>query len=153
MKEQVESLGGRFVEVDPDATEDAETTGGYAKEMTDDYKARQAEVLKEALIKTDIAICTALIPGRPAPVLIPEETVQEMKEGSVIVDLAVEQGGNCPISEYFPVFDVEVGNELFYYIFDGDAEAEDGYLQLSDDTSGLGISITDKHLANFEIIE
>ena len=100
VKEQVESLGGRFVEVDPDATEDAETTGGYAKEMTDDYKARQAEVLKEALIKTDIAICTALIPGRPAPVLIPEETVQEMKEGSVIVDLAVEQGGNCPISEY-----------------------------------------------------
>ena len=60
---------------------------------------------------------------------------------------------NCPISEYFPVFDVEVGNELFYYIFDGDAEAEDGYLQLSDDTPGLGISITDKHLANFEIIE
>ena len=60
---------------------------------------------------------------------------------------------NCPISEYFPVFDVEVGNELFYYIFDGDAEAEDGYLQLSDDTPGLGISITDKHLANFEIVE
>jgi NAD(P) transhydrogenase subunit alpha len=100
VKEQVESLGGRFVEVDPDATEDAETAGGYAKEMTDEYKGRQAEVLKEALIKTDIAICTALIPGRPAPVLIPEETVQEMKEGSVIVDLAVEQGGNCPISEY-----------------------------------------------------
>ena len=60
---------------------------------------------------------------------------------------------NCPISEYFPVFDVEVGNELFYYIFDGDAEAKNGYLQLSDDTPGLGISITDKHLANFEIIE
>jgi L-alanine-DL-glutamate epimerase-like enolase superfamily enzyme len=60
---------------------------------------------------------------------------------------------NCPISEYFPVFDVEVGNELFYYIFDGDAEAKDGYLQLSDDTPGLGISITDKHLANFEIVE
>jgi len=100
VKEQVESLGGRFVEVDSDATEDAETAGGYAKEMTDEYKTRQAEILKEALIKTDIAICTALIPGRPAPVLIPEETVQEMKEGSVIVDLAVEQGGNCPISEY-----------------------------------------------------
>ena len=60
---------------------------------------------------------------------------------------------NCPISEYFPVFDVEVGNELFYYIFGGDAEAKDGYLQLSDDTPGLGISITDKHLANFEIVE
>ncbi|MBK19378.1 MAG: NAD(P)(+) transhydrogenase (Re/Si-specific) subunit alpha [Rhodospirillaceae bacterium] len=100
VKEQVESLGARFVEVDSEATEDAETAGGYAKEMTDEYKARQAEVLREALIKTDIAICTALIPGRPAPVLIPEETVQDMQDGSVIVDLAVEQGGNCPISEY-----------------------------------------------------
>jgi L-alanine-DL-glutamate epimerase-like enolase superfamily enzyme len=60
---------------------------------------------------------------------------------------------NCPISEYFPVFDVEVGNELFYYIFEGDAEAVDGYLQLDDDTPGLGISITDKHLKHFEILE
>ena len=60
---------------------------------------------------------------------------------------------NCPISEYFPVFDVEVGNELFYYIFDGDAQAVDGYLQLDDDTPGLGITISDKHLNNFEIIE
>lgn len=60
---------------------------------------------------------------------------------------------NCPISEYFPVFDVEVGNELFYYIFEGDAQAEDGYLQLSDDVPGLGISITDKHLKHFEITE
>ena len=100
VKEQVESLGGRFVEVERDTAEDAETAGGYAKEMTDEYKARQAEILKEALIKTDIAICTALIPDRPAPVLIPEETVQAMKNGSVIVDLAVEQGGNCPISEH-----------------------------------------------------
>ena len=100
VKEQVESLGGRFVEVERDAAEDAETAGGYAKEMTDEYKARQAEALKEALIKTDIVICTALIPDRPAPVLVPEEIVQAMKNGSVIVDLAVEQGGNCPISEY-----------------------------------------------------
>lgn len=100
VKEQVESLGGRFVEVDPDTTEDAETAGGYAKEMTKEYKVLQARVLEEALIKTDIVICTALIPGRPAPVLIPEATVQAMKDGSVIVDLAVEQGGNCPISEY-----------------------------------------------------
>ena len=60
---------------------------------------------------------------------------------------------NCPISEYFPVFDVEVGNEIFYYILHADAQAKDGYLQLSDDTPGLGISITDKHLANFEIVE
>jgi len=99
VREQVESLGGRFVEVESDSAEDAETAGGYAKEMTDEYKARQAETLKEALIKADILICTALIPDRPAPVLVPEEIVKEMKDGSVIVDLAVEQGGNCPISE------------------------------------------------------
>ena len=100
VKEQVESLGAKFVEVDPNALKDAETVGGYAKEMTDEYKIRQEEVLRDSLIKTDIAICTALIPGRTAPVLIPEETVEHMKTGSVIVDLAVEQGGNCPISEY-----------------------------------------------------
>ena len=99
VKEQVQSLGAIFLEVDSDNSHDAETVGGYAKEMTDEYKSRQAEVLREALIKTDIAICTALIPGRPAPVLIPEETVQAMRSGAVIVDLAVEQGGNCPISE------------------------------------------------------
>ena len=99
VKEQVESLGGRFVEVELDSAENAETAGGYAKEMTDEYKARQAETLKEALIKVDIVICTALIPDRPAPVLVPQEIVKQMKDGSVIVDLAVEQGGNCPISE------------------------------------------------------
>ena len=99
VKEQVQSLGALFLEVDSDNSHDAETVGGYAKEMTDEYKSRQAEVLREALIKTDIAICTALIPGRPAPVLIPEETVQAMRSGAVIVDLAVEQGGNCPVSE------------------------------------------------------
>ncbi len=99
VKEQVQSLGALFLEVDSDNSHDAETVGGYAKEMSDEYKSRQAEVLREALIKTDIAICTALIPGRPAPVLIPEETVQAMRPGAVIVDLAVEQGGNCPVSE------------------------------------------------------
>jgi NAD(P) transhydrogenase subunit alpha len=99
VKEQVESLGARFVEVDAEATADAETAGGYAKEMGADYQARQAEVLHETLKKQDIAICTALIPGRTAPVLITEEMVKDMRPGSVIVDLAVEQGGNCPISE------------------------------------------------------
>ena len=58
---------------------------------------------------------------------------------------------NCPISEYFPVFDVEVGNELFYYLFEGDPDADDGRLQLDDDLPGLGITISDRHLANFEI--
>jgi NAD(P) transhydrogenase subunit alpha len=99
VKEQVESLGGKFVEVDPEATKDAETKGGYAKEMGEDYKRKQAERIAETLKKTDIAICTALIPGKPAPVLITEDMVKDMRPGSVIVDLAVEAGGNCPISE------------------------------------------------------
>jgi len=99
VKEQVESLGGKFVEVDADAAKDAETKGGYAKEMNDDYKAKQAAKIAETLAKTDIAICTALIPGKPAPVLITEDMVKAMRPGSVIVDLAVEAGGNCPISE------------------------------------------------------
>lgn len=100
VKEQVESLGGKFVEVDAAATKDAETTGGYAKEMGEDYKRKQADKIHETLKKTDIAISTALIPGKPAPVLITEEMVKDMRPGSVIVDLAVEAGGNCPLSEY-----------------------------------------------------
>ncbi|HLO76325.1 MAG TPA: Re/Si-specific NAD(P)(+) transhydrogenase subunit alpha [Magnetospirillum sp.] len=100
VKEQVESLGGKFVEVDSEATKDAETKGGYAKEMGEDYKRKQAAKIAEVLAKTDIAICTALIPGKPAPVLITEEMVQGMRPGSVIVDLAVEAGGNCPLSEF-----------------------------------------------------
>jgi NAD(P) transhydrogenase subunit alpha len=100
VKEQVESLGGKFVEVDPEAVKDAETAGGYAKEMSAEYQKKQADKIHETLKKTDIAISTALIPGRPAPVLITEEMVKDMRPGSVIVDLAVEQGGNCPLSEF-----------------------------------------------------
>jgi NAD(P) transhydrogenase subunit alpha len=99
VKEQVESLGGKFVEVDPEAAKGAETAGGYAKEMSADYQKKQADKIHETLKKTDIAISTALIPGRPAPVLITEEMVKDMRPGSVIVDLAVEAGGNCPLSE------------------------------------------------------
>ena len=98
VKEQVESLGGKFVQVDEAATKDAETAGGYAKEMGEDYQKRQAEVIHETLKKQDIAICTALIPGRPAPVLITDAMVADMKPGSVIVDMAVEAGGNCTLS-------------------------------------------------------
>jgi len=96
-KEQVKSLGARFVEVA--SAEDAEDAGGYAKEMDDDYKQRQADLIAEHAAKSDIIITTALIPGRPAPVLITEAMVKSMKPGSVIVDLAVEMGGNCPLSE------------------------------------------------------
>jgi H+-translocating NAD(P) transhydrogenase subunit alpha len=96
-KEQVESLGASFVEVD--AAADAETKGGYAKEMDEEYKRKQSARLHEHLKQQDIAICTALVFGKGAPVLITEEMVKDMKPGSVIVDLAVEQGGNCALSE------------------------------------------------------
>ncbi len=100
-KEQVESLGAKFVEVALSDGEkaQAETAGGYAREMSEDYKRRQGELVHQRASAADIIITTALIPGRPAPVLIREETVQAMKPGSVIVDLAVEAGGNCPLSE------------------------------------------------------
>ena len=105
-KEQVESLGGKFVMVDSDEMKNAETSGGYAKEMSDDFKRRQEELVRETLKKQDIAICTALIPGRQAPRLISAETVRGMKPGSVIIDLAVEQGGNCELSKPGEVVDV-----------------------------------------------
>ncbi|HVK54904.1 MAG TPA: Re/Si-specific NAD(P)(+) transhydrogenase subunit alpha [Burkholderiales bacterium] len=101
VKEQVESLGAKFVEVPLTEAEKelAKGQGGYAKEMTEDYKQRQAALIHERAKAADIIITTALIPGRPAPVLVKEDTVKEMKPGSVIVDMAVEAGGNCPISE------------------------------------------------------
>ena len=100
-KEQVESLGAKFVEVPLSAEEkaQAETAGGYAREMSEDYKRRQGELVHQRAIAADVIVTTALIPGRPAPVLIKEETVRGMKPGSVIVDMAVEAGGNCPLSE------------------------------------------------------
>ena len=98
-KEQVESLGGTFVAVMDEEFQQAQTSGGYAKEMSDAYKQKQAALIAETIKKQDIAICTALITGRPAPTLISEEMVKTMKPGSVIVDLAVENGGNCPLSE------------------------------------------------------
>ena len=98
-KEQVESLGGSFVAVEDEEFEQAQTAGGYAKEMSDAYKEKQAALITETIPKQDIVICTALIPGRPAPVLVSEDMVKTMKPGSVIVDLAVEAGGNCPASK------------------------------------------------------
>lgn len=102
VKEQVESLGAKFIDV-PFLTDEekeiAQGVGGYARPMPADWMRRQAELVHERAKLADIVITTALIPGRPAPVLIGEETVKAMKPGSVIVDLAVEQGGNCPLSE------------------------------------------------------
>jgi len=96
-KEQVESLGGKFLSVEQ--TEDLETVGGYAKEASDDYKKKQAEMMIDALKKNDIVICTALIPGKAAPRILSEDLVKLMKPGSIVYDLAAEQGGNSAFSE------------------------------------------------------
>jgi NAD(P) transhydrogenase subunit alpha len=100
VKEQVESLGAKFVEValSEEELKAQESAGGYAREMSDDYKKRQAALIQERAKAADIVITTALIPGRPAPRLVTEETIAAMKPGSVIVDLAVKQGGNCAYS-------------------------------------------------------
>ena len=96
-KEQVESLGGKFLTVEQ--SENLETAGGYAKEASEEFKKKQAEMMKDALKKNDIVICTALIPGRPAPRILSEDLVKLMKPGSIIYDLAVENGGNSAFSE------------------------------------------------------
>ena len=96
-KEQVESLGGKFLTVE--GSENLETEGGYAKEASDDFKKKQEELLSETLKKIDIVICTALIPGKKAPLIIKENMVNNMQAGSVIYDLAAIQGGNTAFTE------------------------------------------------------
>jgi len=105
-KEQVESLGGKFLIVDEEAMKEAETSGGYAKEMTAEYKKKEQEVIKNHIKDQDIVITTALIPGRPAPKLVTAEMVELMKTGSVVVDLAAEMGGNCELTKRNEVADV-----------------------------------------------
>lgn len=105
-KEQVESLGASFVTVDEAAMREAETAGGYAKEMSADFQRRQAEFVGKHIAKQNIVITTALIPGRPAPRLVTEDMLRAMQPGSVIVDLAVEQGGNVAMSRAGEVIDV-----------------------------------------------
>jgi NAD(P) transhydrogenase subunit alpha len=94
VKEQVQSLGAKFIAVEDEEFKQAETSGGYAKEMSKDYQAKQAALVAEHIKKQDIVITTALIPGRPAPKLVSAEMVKSMRPGSVLVDLAVERGGN-----------------------------------------------------------
>jgi NAD(P) transhydrogenase subunit alpha len=98
-KEQVESLGAKFVAVEDDEFKQAETAGGYAKEMSDAYKAKQAALIASHIAKQDIVVTTALIPGRPAPRLVTADMVRSMRAGSVIVDIAVERGGNCELAK------------------------------------------------------
>jgi NAD(P) transhydrogenase subunit alpha len=97
VKEQVESLGAKFVVVEE--AEDAQTAGGYAKELSEDAKKKQAEAIARHVAKADVVICTALIPGRRAPVLVTGEMVKSMRAGGVIVDLAAEQHGNCELTK------------------------------------------------------
>jgi NAD(P) transhydrogenase subunit alpha len=94
VKEQVQSLGAKFIAVEDDEFKQAETAGGYAKEMSKEYQAKQAALVAEHIKKQDLVITTALIPGRPAPKLVSKEMVASMRPGSVLVDLAVERGGN-----------------------------------------------------------
>ena len=98
VKEQVESLGAKFLEVESDSS-DGVGEGGYATETSDDYKQKQADLLNERISVSDIVVTTALIPGRPAPILISDEMVKSMKPGSVIMDLAAENGGNCSLTK------------------------------------------------------
>jgi NAD(P) transhydrogenase subunit alpha len=98
-KEQVESLGAKFVAVEDEEFKQAETSGGYAKEMSAEYQAKQAALVAAHIAKQDVVVTTALIPGRPAPRLITAAMAQSMRPGSVIVDLAVERGGNCELAK------------------------------------------------------
>ena len=98
MKEQVESLGAKFIEVESGSDEGV-GEGGYAKETSADYKQRQQELIHTHISKADVVITTALIPGKPAPLLIPKIMVDSMKPGSMIMDLAAENGGNCELTQ------------------------------------------------------
>ena len=98
-KEQVASLGAKFVAVEDEEFKAAETAGGYAKEMSDEYKAKQAELVASHILKQDVIITTALIPGRPAPRLLTKAMVETMKPGSVIIDIAAANGGNCELTK------------------------------------------------------
>jgi NAD(P) transhydrogenase subunit alpha len=114
-KEQVESLGAKFIAVEDDEFKQAETAGGYAKEMSKEYQAKQAILVAEHIKKQDIVITTALIPGRPAPQLISAGMARSMRPGSVIVDLAVERGGNCELAKPGQVAEVN-GIKIIGYL-------------------------------------
>ena len=105
-KEQVQSLGASFIAVEDEEFKEAENAGGYAKEMSKEYQKKQAALVEETIAKQDIVITTALIPGRPAPKLITEKMVKSMKPGSVIVDMAIENGGNCDVTKANEVVDI-----------------------------------------------
>ena len=114
-KEQVESLGAKFVAVEDEEFKQAETAGGYAKEMSDAYRAKQAALIASHIAKQDIVVTTALIPGRPAPRLVSADMVKSMRAGSVIVDIAVERGGNCELARPGELATSENGVKIIGY--------------------------------------
>lgn len=105
-KEQIASLGAKFIAIENEEFKAAETAAGYAKAMSPEYQKLQADLVAAHIAKQDIVVTTALIPGRPAPVLVTEDMVRAMRPGSVVVDLAVSQGGNCPLSKPDEIVDV-----------------------------------------------
>ncbi len=132
--EQVESLGGKFIFVE--GMKDESTAGGYAKELSDEDKKRQAELVANHIKTQNIVITTALIPGRPAPVLVSKEMVESMPSGSIIVDMAVERGGNCPLSKAGEIVEHE-GVTIM------------GYTNLAGRLSGNASQLYAKNLQNF----
>ncbi|MBS0296645.1 MAG: Re/Si-specific NAD(P)(+) transhydrogenase subunit alpha [Proteobacteria bacterium] len=148
VKEQVESLGAKFVGVEDEEFKQAETAGGYAKEMSDAYKAKQAELIASHIQKQDVVITTALIPGRPAPKLVSKVHVESMKPGSVIVDLAVEQGGNCELSKPGEIVTTKNGVTIVgLYNLPGRVAADASALYARNLVSFAGLLVKDGALA------
>ncbi len=136
-REQVASLGGKFLDVDPEMEKNAETEGGYAKEMPPEYFEKQKQKVREHLPKQDIVVTTALIPGRAAPVLVTKDMVEAMKAGAVIVDLAAEAGGNCELTKPGQVYTTPNGVKI------------DGTLNLPGQLAETASSLFAKNLFNF----
>ena len=146
-KEQVESLGAKFLAVEDDEFRNAQTAGGYAKEMSPEYRAKQAELVSGHIAKQDIVITTALIPGRPAPRLVSAAQVASMKPGSVIVDLAVEQGGNVEGAELGEIAQVGGVKIVGYANLPGRVAADASALYARNLTAFAGLLLKDGELA------
>jgi NAD(P) transhydrogenase subunit alpha len=136
-KEQVESLGGKFLAVEDDEFKQAQTAGGYAKEMSKEYQAKQAALVATHIAKQDIVITTALIPGRPAPKLVSADMVASMRPGSIVVDMAAERGGNCDLTKPGETVVSAQGVKII------------GSLNLASDLAATASALYAKNLLNF----
>jgi len=146
-KEQVESLGAKFIAVEDEEFKQAETAAGYAKEMSKEYQAKQAALVASHIAKQDVVITTALIPGRPAPRLVTKAMVESMKPGSVIVDLAVERGGNCEVSQPGKVVEHNAVKIVGFLNVPGRLAASSSALYAKNLLAFLDILIKDKKLS------